>query len=123
MIITVFSKDCGDGCGLLCGLTVPLTNIPVSDVDSSCGFKFLGSVLSQNVKWGFNAILKKVHQKMHFQWQVRKYVYHKAFYTSVTESIPAHPSQFGLEPPQNRTNTYYNTADLLIIPFLSCTRE
>ncbi|KAL2084975.1 hypothetical protein ACEWY4_020493 [Coilia grayii] len=63
---------------------------PVSKVDS---FKFLGSIISQDLKWesNINAILKKAQQRMYFLRQLRKHGLPQellvTFYTAVVESI------------------------------------
>ena len=70
----------------------PLTisHSPVSNVDS---FKFLGSIISQDLKWesNINAILKKAQQRMYFLRQLRKHGLPQellvTFYTAVVESI------------------------------------
>uniref|UniRef100_A0A1A8C8J6 Alkylated DNA repair protein AlkB homologue 8 N-terminal domain-containing protein n=1 Tax=Nothobranchius kadleci TaxID=1051664 RepID=A0A1A8C8J6_NOTKA len=70
----------------------PLTisNSPVSMVDS---FKFLGTIISRDLKWetNINSILKKAQQRMYFLRQLRKYGLPQElliiFYTAAVESI------------------------------------
>uniref|UniRef100_A0A1A8QQT5 Reverse transcriptase domain-containing protein n=1 Tax=Nothobranchius rachovii TaxID=451742 RepID=A0A1A8QQT5_9TELE len=70
----------------------PLTisNSPVSMVDS---FKFLGTIISRDLKWetNINSIVKKAQQRMYFLRQLRKYGLPQElliiFYTAAVESI------------------------------------
>ena len=70
----------------------PLTilNSTVSAVES---FRFLGSTISQNLKWepNINTVLKKAQQRMYFLRQLRKYNLPQElliqFYTAVIESV------------------------------------
>uniref|UniRef100_A0A8C6NSQ5 Alkylated DNA repair protein AlkB homologue 8 N-terminal domain-containing protein n=1 Tax=Nothobranchius furzeri TaxID=105023 RepID=A0A8C6NSQ5_NOTFU len=70
----------------------PLTisNSPVSMVDS---FKFLGTIISRDLKWetNINSIVKKAQQRMYFFRQLRKYGLPQElliiFYTAAVESI------------------------------------
>uniref|UniRef100_A0A3B1IGL0 Reverse transcriptase domain-containing protein n=1 Tax=Astyanax mexicanus TaxID=7994 RepID=A0A3B1IGL0_ASTMX len=69
---------------------VIISNSPVSNVDS---YKFLGSIISRDLKWelNINAILKKAQQRMYFLRQLRKYGLPQellaTFYTAAIESI------------------------------------
>ena len=70
----------------------PLTilNSTVSAVES---FRFLGSTISQNLKWepNINTVIKKAQQRMYFLRQLRKHNMPQElliqFYTAVIESV------------------------------------
>ncbi|KAI5622661.1 gastrula zinc finger protein XlCGF28.1-like [Silurus asotus] len=70
-------------------LPLTISNIPVSPVEN---FKFLGTTISQDLKWesNINSILKKAQQRMYFLRQLRKYSLPQElliqFYTAVIES-------------------------------------
>ncbi|KAF7701766.1 hypothetical protein HF521_001049, partial [Silurus meridionalis] len=71
-------------------LPLTISNIPVSPVEN---FKFLGTTISQDLKWesNINSILKKAQQRMYFLRQLRKYSLPQElliqFYTAVIESV------------------------------------
>ena len=64
-----------------------------SPVDTAESFRFLGTIISQDLKWELNIIslTKKAHQRMYFLRQLKKFNLPKAmmvnFYTSIIESI------------------------------------
>ncbi|XP_036399276.1 GTPase IMAP family member 4-like [Megalops cyprinoides] len=70
-------------------LPLTISNSPVSTVAT---FKFLGTTISQDLKWEptISSILKKAQQRMYFLWQLRKYGLPQEllsqFYTAVIES-------------------------------------
>ena len=69
---------------------ITLCDSPVNTAES---FRFLGTVISQDLKWQQNVscITKKAQQRMHFLRQLKKFNLPKAmmvhFYTSIIESI------------------------------------
>ena len=69
---------------------ITLCDSPVITVES---FRFLGTVISQDLKWWQNVscITKKAQQRMYFLRQLKKFNLPKAmmvhFYTSIIESI------------------------------------
>ncbi|KAI5102804.1 gastrula zinc finger protein XlCGF28.1-like [Silurus meridionalis] len=71
-------------------LPLTISNIPVSSVEH---FKFLGTTISQDLKWesNINSILKKAQQRIYFLRQLRKYSLSQElliqFYTAVIESV------------------------------------
>ena len=48
-----------------------ISNNPVSTVET---FRFLGTTISQDLKWetNINSVLKKALQRMYFLWQIRR---------------------------------------------------
>ena len=69
---------------------ITLSDAPVDSVES---IRFLGTIISQDLKWELNIIslTKKAHQRMYFLRQLKKFNLPKAmmvnFYTSIIESI------------------------------------
>ncbi|XP_077947179.1 uncharacterized protein LOC144388805 [Gasterosteus aculeatus] len=67
-----------------------LCDSPVTTVDS---FRFLGSIITQDLKWGLNisSITKKAQQRLFFLRQLKKFNLPKTmmvhFYTAIMESI------------------------------------
>ncbi|KAL6113779.1 uncharacterized protein ACO6RY_04687 [Pungitius sinensis] len=67
-----------------------LCDSPVTTVDS---FRFLGSIITQDLKWELNisSITKKAQQRMFFLRQLKKFNLPKTimlhFYTAIIESI------------------------------------
>ena len=63
---------------------------PVNTLES---FRFLGTILSQDLKWELNisSLTKKAQQRMYFLWQLKKFNLPKTmmvhFYTAIIESI------------------------------------
>ena len=62
-------------------------------VEQVSSFKFLGTVISEDLKWAtnINAIVKKCHQRLHFLRQLKKFRLNSAllhrFYSAVIESV------------------------------------
>ena len=73
----------------------PLTPITLcsSTVDTVESFRFLGTIISQDLKWELNisSLIKKAQQRMYFLRQLKKFNLPKTmmvhFYTSIIESI------------------------------------
>ncbi|KAJ8374254.1 hypothetical protein SKAU_G00048340 [Synaphobranchus kaupii] len=69
---------------------ITLDNSPVATVDS---FRFLGTIISRDLKWELNisSLIKKAQQRMFFLWQLKKFNLPRTmmvqFYTSIIESI------------------------------------
>uniref|UniRef100_A0A8C4DKS3 Reverse transcriptase domain-containing protein n=1 Tax=Dicentrarchus labrax TaxID=13489 RepID=A0A8C4DKS3_DICLA len=64
-----------------------------SPVDSVESFRFLGTIITQDLKWELNisSLSKKAQQRMYFLWQLKKFNLPKTmmvhFYTAILESI------------------------------------
>lgn len=73
-------------------LSLPL-EINASAVSTAEIFKFLGTIISHNLKWEYNltAITNKTHQQMYFIYQLKKFKLSWTiliqFYTSIIKSI------------------------------------
>ncbi|KAJ8346762.1 hypothetical protein SKAU_G00281630 [Synaphobranchus kaupii] len=69
---------------------ITLDNSPVATVDS---FRFLGTIISRDLKWELNisSLIKKAQQRMFFLRQLKKFNLPRTmmvqFYTSIIESI------------------------------------
>ena len=87
-------EDIGDGSGLQeepsPALPITLRGSPVDTVES---FRFLGTLITQDLKWELNisSLTKKAQQRMYFLRQLKKFNLPKAmmvhFYTAIIESI------------------------------------
>lgn len=88
--------------------TAPLT-IPNSTVSAVETFRFLGSTISQDLKWASNidTIIKKAQQRMYFLCQLRKFNLPQGlliqFYSAIIQCVLC-TSLSGLDP----TGTDYN---------------
>ena len=77
------------GC-VLSPLLFPLSDSPVDTAES---FRFLGTIISQDLKWGLNisSLTKRAQQRMYFLRQLKKFNLPKTmmvhFYTCIIESI------------------------------------
>ena len=64
-----------------------------SPVDSVESYRFLGTIITQDLKWDLNirSLIKKAHQRMYFLRQLKKFHLPKTmmvhFYTAIIESI------------------------------------
>ena len=73
--------------------SLPPLAILNSTVSAVKSFSFLGSTISQNLKWepNINTVLKKAQQRMYFLRQLRKHNLPQElliqFYTAVIESV------------------------------------
>ncbi|KAF7710218.1 hypothetical protein HF521_009090 [Silurus meridionalis] len=104
-------------------LPLTISNIPVSPVEN---FKFLGTTISQDLKWesNINSILKKAQQRMYFLRQLRKYSLPQElliqFYTAVIESVLCSSITiwFGAATKQdrNRLQKTVKTAEKSLVP-------
>ncbi|KAL0150429.1 hypothetical protein M9458_054246 [Cirrhinus mrigala] len=72
---------------------LPLLTIMDSTVTSVETFRFLGTTISQNLKWDnhIDLIVKKAQQRLYFLCQLRKFNLPKEllkqFYSAITESV------------------------------------
>ncbi|KAK0139235.1 hypothetical protein N1851_024165 [Merluccius polli] len=64
-----------------------------STIDTVESFHFLGTIISQDLKWELNisSLIKKAQQRMYFLWQLKKFnlprIMMVHFYSSIIESI------------------------------------
>lgn len=86
------AQDCGDDFRRHASVLLPLliSSSPVSVVES---FEFLGTTISQDLKWEYNiiSVFKKAKQKMYFLWQLSMHGLPQElliqFYNAVIESV------------------------------------